>query len=88
MAASTAASRDGNREYFYRRLDRLFPGLKEEYIRCYGSAYVLESPRNRELSALFHRRCEEVGMLHDNEEIFRYLAAFDEKINEQISIFG
>ena len=24
--------RDGNREYFYRQLDRLFPGLKERYI--------------------------------------------------------
>ena len=80
--------RGGSREYFYRQLDRLFPGLKEEYTRSYGNAYVLESPKNRELSALFHRRCAEAGMLHNNDEIFRYLAAFDEKTDEQISIFG
>lgn len=80
--------RGGSREYFYRQLDRLFPGLKEEYIRSYGNAYVLESPKNRELSALFHSRCAEAGMLHNNDEIFRYLAAFDEKMDEQISIFG
>ena len=79
--------RSGNREYFYRQLDRLFPGLKEEYIRHYGDAYVLESPENRELTALFHRRCERAGMLHDNGEIFHYLASFEEKSGEQLSLF-
>ena len=31
--------REGSREYFYKQLDRQFPGLKEQYIRRYGSAY-------------------------------------------------
>ena len=49
--------REGNREYFFSRLDRHFPGLKQEYIRRYGLAYSLESPKSRELEELFRRRC-------------------------------
>lgn len=33
--------REGNREYFYNQLDRLFPGMKERYIKTYGSQYML-----------------------------------------------
>ena len=81
--------REGNREYFYDRLDRLFPGLKERYIRTYGTQYVVSSPRNGELMRLFHTLCEEKGMMHDNEQIFRYLSAFEEKNRaEQLSLFG
>ena len=81
--------REGNREYFYDRLDRLFPGLKERYIRTYGTQYVVSSPRNGELMRLFHALCEEKGMMHDNEQIFRYLSAFEEKNRaEQLSLFG
>ncbi len=71
--------REGNREYFYRQLDRLFPGLKEKYMRTYGNQYEIASPDNRKLMKLFHQKCEESGMLHDNGEIFRYLHTFEEK---------
>lgn len=71
--------RDGNREYFYRQLDRLFPGMKEKYIKTYGVQYEINSPRNKELMALFHKFCEEHGMLHDNGQIFEYLHTFEEK---------
>ena len=68
--------REGNREYFYRQLDRHFPGLKERYIRTYGNAYELESPNSPWLTGLFHRVCEEKGILHDNNQIFAYLNRF------------
>lgn len=70
--------REGNREYFYAQLDRLFPGLKERYIRTYGNQYALNSPRNEELMRLFHETCEKAGMLHDVREIFTYLHTFEE----------
>ena len=79
--------REGNREYFYRQLDRHFPGVKEEYIRRYGNAYLLNSPNHKELMKLFHRRCEEAGILHDNDRIFRYLQEFETKKQAQISLF-
>lgn len=71
--------REGNREYFYKQLDRLFPGLKEKYIRTYGNQYEIASPDNRRLMRLFHQKCEERGIVHDNDEVFRYLQEFEEK---------
>ena len=50
--------REGNREYYYAALDKHFPGLKERYIRRYGTAYELPSPKARELTALFQRICK------------------------------
>lgn len=79
--------REGNREYFYKQLDRHFPGLKEQYIRKYGNSYMLDSPNSRELMRLFRRRCEEAGIMHNNEQIFRYLSEFEDKQQEQLSLF-
>lgn len=78
--------RSGDRAYFYDQLDRKFPGLKEHYIRSYGNAYEVASPRNRELTRLFHNTCEKHGIWHDNAQIFRYLAQFEEK-SHQMSFF-
>ena len=71
--------RDGNREYFYEQLDRLFPGMKERYMREFGNSYVCSSPRNGRLMKLFHRTCEEAGIMHNNDEVFKYLNEFQEK---------
>ncbi len=80
--------REGNREYFYQALDRHFTGLKERYIRTYGNAYSLPSPREDLLLELFHRLCEEAGIWHDNDCIFAYLNTFETKESvEQLSLF-
>lgn len=71
--------RSGDREYFYSQLDRKFPGLKERYIRTYGNAYEVLSPRSKELLKLFHDACEAHGIWHDNDRIFRYMQSFEEK---------
>ena len=39
--------RNGNREYYYKNLDKHFKGLKEKYIREYGNSYEVLS-KNRE----------------------------------------
>ena len=78
--------REGDREYFYAALDRYFPGLKERYIREYGNAYMLQSPREKELMALFKEKCRASGMMSDPEECFRYMQEFPDK-DGQISIF-
>lgn len=80
--------REGNREYFYRQLDRLFPGLKEKYIRTYGNRYEIESQNSSGLMKLFHQKCGENGIVHDNERIFRYLQTFEEKgVGRQLSLW-
>ncbi len=71
--------RSGNREYFYRQLDRHFPGIKDRYIRTYGNRYEISSPDSDRLLRLFHRICEENGIMHNNAEIYSYLSAFEEK---------
>ena len=79
--------REGDREYYYAQLERHFPGLKERYIRTYGNAYEVPSPRAGELDRVFHETCEKYGIWHDNDRIFRYLGEFEE-ITTQMSLFA
>lgn len=80
--------REGNREYFYEQLDRLFPGLKEKYIKTYQNRYVAESPDNRRLMKLFYEKCSKNGIMYENERIFEYLYTFEEKSpNRQLSLW-
>ena len=80
--------REGNREYFYRQLERLYPGLKEKYIRTYGTQYVCDSPNAAALMRFYHDYCAEKGMMHDNDAIFAYLSAFEQKGGAaQLSLF-
>lgn len=80
--------RDGNREYFYKQLDRIYPRLKEIYIQRYGNQYMLDSPNNAHLIHIFHKKCEEHRIVHNNEQIFSYLHSFEEKnTNQQLSLW-
>ena len=80
--------RDGNREYFYRQLDRDFPKLKEKYIKTYGNQYIADSPNTFELMEFFHNKCNENGIIHNNDKIFEYLFTFEEKHNaEQLCLW-
>ena len=78
--------RDGDREYYYRALDRHFPGLSARYRQTYGSAYEVVSARSGTLMARFHEQCERYGILHDPEACFAYLRKFPDR-NEQLSLF-
>ncbi len=79
--------RDGNREYFYRKLDEYFPGLKEKYIRTYGNAYEIPSPNNRRLTEIFRNECRKNGIMYNVEECFEYLHKFEDKYSgEQMSL--
>lgn len=79
--------REGNREYFYAQLDRLFPGLKERYARAYGLRCEIPSPDNDRLCRLFHDFCESNNLMHDNNQIFAYLHNFPDPPSDQLSLF-
>ena len=80
--------RDGNREYFYKQLERLFPGLKEKYIACYGNQYILPSPNEKRLLEIFSQTCDKHHIVHDSDKIFEYLRTYEEKDKcEQLSLF-
>ena len=71
--------RRGNREYFFKKLDENFPGLKEKYIKTYGDSYSLASPDEAKLMRLFKKTTEKYGIMNDNNEIFNYLYEFPQK---------
>ena len=78
--------REGDREYYYQKLDEHFPGLKQKYVRRYGNSYELSCPNWRELEALFTRLCDEAGIRHDTDGLFQYLHQFPERDEgEQLS---
>lgn len=80
--------REGNREYFYRQLDLSFPGMKEKYMQTYGNQYEINSPNSSSLMKLFHQKCNQHGIIHDNKKIFEYLSRFEEKQSDkQLSLF-
>ena len=79
--------RAGNREYFYRKLDELFPGMKQRYIRRFGNTYACGSERYEALEELFLHRCGQAGVLHRPDDVFAYLNEFPEK-NDQLSLFN
>jgi DNA repair photolyase len=71
--------REGDREYFYKNLDKHFPGIKEKYQRRYGNSYILTSGNNKELMEIFNRTCDENNIIHDTDELFNYMRIFEEK---------
>jgi DNA repair photolyase len=71
--------REGNREHFYKMLDRHFPGLRGKYEKKYGNSYVVSSDNNKELTAIFLETCRENNIVCDNETLFKFMYALDEK---------
>ena len=78
--------REGNREYFYQKLDEHFPGVKEKYKRLYGDSYMVSSFANSKLTKLFNDRCKQHGIMTDVNQIFDYINHFEEK-QSQLSLF-
>jgi DNA repair photolyase len=78
--------REGDREYFYAQLDRLFPEMKQRYIRSFGNAYVCNSPNNNRLMAILGEICDHHNILWKPDDVFAYLKAFESE-NRQLSLF-
>lgn len=80
--------REGNREYFYEKLEKHFPGLKRQYQQTYGYAYEIYSEHDAKLRKVFHEVCNEHGILNNNQEVFRYLHEYEERNQvEQLTLF-
>lgn len=80
--------RDGDRQYFYKKLDEHFPGMKEKYIKTYGNQYEVQSENSKELLRIFESECKSHGIITGVDNIFSYLHKFEEKeIGKQLSLF-
>ncbi|WMJ86501.1 SPL family radical SAM protein [Anaerocolumna sp. MB42-C2] len=77
--------RNNQREYFYEKLDEVFPDLKMKYISRYGDRYQCTSPNARELYRLFAHECEENHILYNMKDIIAgYKSGYE---YNQLSLF-
>jgi len=79
--------REGSRDYFYKKLDEHFPGLKEKYHKNYGYKYEITSDNNNELYKLMQVTCKSHNIVLGTDSLFKYMHTFPEKTNEQIELF-
>jgi DNA repair photolyase len=80
--------RPGNREYFYEKLDRHFPGLKEKYVRQYGDRYNCPSPRAKGLWSIFAEECAKAGLRYRMGDIVAgYRGGYPTDTTEQLDLF-
>lgn len=80
--------RDGDRQYFYQKLDKHFPGIKERYISTYGNAYELPVPDSAYLNRLIKDECRAAGIICNTDRLFAYMHEFEDKAaGEQLSLF-
>jgi hypothetical protein len=78
--------REGNREYFYKRLDAFSPGMKHRYISTFGNRYECASPNEAKLTSLFEEKCRRHNILYRPSDVFHYIREFDAKIH-QLTLF-
>ncbi len=62
--------RENQRDYFFQELDKLFPSLKEKYIRNFGNQYFC-GPPNQNLKDIFEKECQKYGLLYKMEDIIK-----------------
>ncbi len=77
--------RQNQRDYFYDRLDALFPGTKEKYIRAFGDSYACFSPDSAALHRAFTEECDKHGLLYKMNDIVKLTREGYEQ--QQMSLF-
>lgn len=78
--------REGDREYFYQKLDEHFPGMKQKYIKTFGNAYECKSPNQALLYEILWDECRNHGILYKPDEVFSYMCKFEQK-QRQMTLF-
>jgi len=79
--------REGSRDYFYKKLDEHFPGLKDVYHKKYGYKYEITSNNNNKLYKLAEETCKKHSIVLGVDNLFKYIGTFEEKKNKQIELF-
>jgi DNA repair photolyase len=74
--------RAGSRDYFYKKLDEHFPGIKQKYIQTFGNSYSCKSPNSARLTQIFKQECRKHGIMYNSKEIFAYTNTFESKLNQ------
>lgn len=78
--------RENQRHYYYQKLDEHFPGLKEKYIKTYGTRYDCLTLNKISLFKTFIDECEKYVILYSMDDIIRDYKK-EIKSDEQITLF-
>ena len=78
--------RDNQRDYYFQKLDKHFPNLKEKYIKDYGERYNCLVPNYQKLYKIFQNECEKYCLLYKMPDIIKAYKK-EIKTNEQITLF-
>lgn len=80
--------RDGDRQYFYHKLDQHFQGLKQTYMKEFGNSYEVPSPNRRSLIQLIQCESKKNGIVCDSQQLFEYMHSYEDKqAGIQLSLF-
>lgn len=55
-------TRDRQKEYFYQKLDVVFPGISDQYREKYKNYYSCTVPNYKKLSDIFYNACAKIGI--------------------------
>lgn len=63
--------RENQRDYFFRQIDKLFPGTRQLYIKRYGYNYACHSPKRALLKKVFIEECKKYHIAYKMEDIIK-----------------
>jgi DNA repair photolyase len=72
--------RAGSRDYYYKKLDQLFPGVRRKYEQRFGLQYQCPANHSKELMKLFLELCDEF-------EIATRITPYSKEISPQLELF-
>lgn len=87
-AAFGMTLRSNQREWYFDKLEKLFPGqnLSVRYAKTFGNRYECHSPRARKLWQCFSEECQKYGILYHMKDIIcAYKRGYEE--NRQLNLF-
>ena len=77
--------RRGSREHYYEQLDKLFPGVREKFVKRYGVRKHHAPSDYKSLCGVFAAECERLGLLYDWKAVrHRYMSGYE---NHQTTLF-
>jgi DNA repair photolyase len=61
--------RDRQRDYYYKQLDKYFPGIREKYIKKYRESYSCSTPNSKILYNYLEKKCKEYNIKYKIRDI-------------------
>lgn len=77
--------RDGQKKYYFNKLEKHFPEVLKKYQKYYHNEYVFNARNVEHLQSIFYQECEKYNILYKMEDIIQ---AYKRDMNpQQLSLF-